>query len=65
MEDYLSAQNKDGPSVGPDSETAPKELSFAEIKYLIENNKADLIPNNKTIPDVLNVCSLKNLVNHD
>jgi hypothetical protein len=55
MGDYLNSQKKDAPSVEPDTKSAPKELSFAEIKYLIENNKVDLIPNNKTIPDVLNV----------
>jgi len=31
------------------------ELSFAEIKHLIETGQAHLIPNNKTIPDRLNV----------
>jgi len=57
MEDYLNSQKKDAPLVEPDTKSAPKELSFAEIKYLIENNKVDLIPNNKAIPDVLNVSS--------
>lgn len=31
-------------------------LTFAELKSLIEQGKTDDIPNNKTIPDTLNVC---------
>ena len=64
MEDYLNSQKKDAPSVEPDAKSALKELSFAEIKYLIENNKVDLIPNNKTIPDVLNVSPSTLLANN-
>lgn len=30
------------------------ELSFAEIKHLIETGQAHLIPNNKIVPDRLN-----------
>jgi hypothetical protein len=57
MEDYLNSQKKDDPLIEPGTKGAPKELTFAEITYLIESNKVDLIPNNKTIPDVLNVSS--------
>ena len=65
LEDYISSQKGGAPKVQPETQGTTKELSFAEIKYLIENNKADLIPNNKNIPDVLNVCSFETLVKRD
>ena len=33
----------------------PRHLSFAELKTLIEQGRTDEIPNNKQIPDKLNV----------
>ena len=42
-----------------DSTSTPDEnpvLSFAELKELIESGNVDKIPNNKIIPERLNVC---------
>jgi hypothetical protein len=33
----------------------PRTLTFAELQALIEQGKTDEIPNNKPIPDELNV----------
>jgi len=35
----------------------PRVLTFMEIKDLIEQDRTDQIPNNKHIPDTVNVCS--------
>lgn len=40
---------------GGGSEINIKTLTFAEIKHLIETGQTHLIPNNKIIPDELNV----------
>jgi len=42
------------PSDAPRSE--PRVLTFTELKDLIEQGKTDQIPNNRVIPDGLNVC---------
>jgi hypothetical protein len=33
----------------------PKTLTFAELQALVEQGKTDEIPNNKHIPDAINV----------
>jgi len=38
-----------------DNEEDPRILTFAELKDLIETGQLDQIPNNKVIPDGLNV----------
>ena len=55
MEEYMDSQRKDTPKADVETQETTKELSFAEIKNLIETGRADLIPNNKTIPDLVNV----------
>ena len=42
------------PYTDPGVET-PKTLTFAELQALIEQGRTDDIPNNKQIPDALNV----------
>jgi hypothetical protein len=37
------------------SQQPERVLTFAELKALIESGREDLIPNNKVIPDALNV----------
>jgi hypothetical protein len=63
--DFEHAQKKDGGDASPISvaPVAPDDadvehpgvLSFAQLQALIEAGKADLIPNNKIIPEELNV----------
>ncbi|KIM33832.1 hypothetical protein M408DRAFT_18832 [Serendipita vermifera MAFF 305830] len=53
MEEYLNSQKTNAPETNTEAQSATKELSFAEIKHLIETNRADEIPNNKTIPDIV------------
>lgn len=38
-----------------DQPAVPKTLTFAELQTLIEQGKTDEIPNNKHIPDAINV----------
>ena len=45
------ATTEDNPSAADES----RVLSFAELKSLIELGKTDQIPNNKHIPDAINV----------
>ncbi|KAI0080440.1 hypothetical protein K474DRAFT_1704744 [Panus rudis PR-1116 ss-1] len=68
VEDILSYQTANaslnGPSVStqtaattavhPAASEEPRELSFAELKELIEQGKTDQIPNNDLIPNQLN-----------
>lgn len=56
------AQVDDSPAISvqdsaPETETGDttRVLSFAELKELIESGRVDQIPNNKHIPDKLNV----------
>ncbi len=44
----------------PEATTAqdPPTLTFAELQTLIEQGKTDEIPNNKHIPDAINVVSI-------
>lgn len=44
-----------GPGPGKDEICV---ITFTELKVLIENRREDLIPNNKIIPDMLNVSSV-------
>lgn len=39
----------------PQGEEEPRVLTFTELKELIETGRLDQIPNNKVIPDALNV----------
>lgn len=57
MEEYQTYISKRNNVQSPtdQAEEEPKQLSFAEIKQMIENGQAHLIPNNKTIPERLNV----------
>lgn len=41
--------------VSPSIPEAPRTLTFAELQSLIEQGKMDEIPNNKHIPDTINV----------
>jgi hypothetical protein len=41
--------------VSPSIPKAPRTLTFAELQSLIEQGKMDEIPNNKHIPDTINV----------
>jgi hypothetical protein len=41
--------------VSPSIPEAPRSLTFAELQSLIEQGKTDEIPNNKHIPDTINV----------
>ena len=41
--------------VYPSAPGAPRALTFAELQSLIEQGKTDEIPNNKHIPDTINV----------
>jgi len=41
--------------VSPSIPEAPRILTFAELQSLIEQGKTDEIPNNKHIPDTINV----------
>ena len=41
--------------LGEEQGKEPRHLSFAELKTLIEQGRTDEIPNNKQIPDKLNV----------
>jgi len=42
-------------SFSPDNADETRTLTFAELKELIETGKVDQIPNNKVIPEALNV----------
>jgi len=44
--------------VSPSIPEVPRTLTFAELQSLIEQGKTDEIPNNKHIPDTINVVSL-------
>jgi hypothetical protein len=48
------------PPSAPESSSSgePTILTFTQIKELIEQGKTDLIPNNRHIPDALNVSYL-------
>jgi hypothetical protein len=41
-----------------DQAVSPPILTFAELQTLIEQGKTDEIPNNKHIPDAINVVSI-------
>jgi hypothetical protein len=41
--------------VPPTIPETPRTLTFSELQMLIEQGKTDEIPNNKYIPDVINV----------
>jgi hypothetical protein len=41
--------------VSPSIPEAPRTLTFAELQSLIEQGKMEEIPNNKHIPDTINV----------
>ncbi|KAI0267404.1 hypothetical protein BC834DRAFT_76507 [Gloeopeniophorella convolvens] len=41
----------------PADQEVPRTLTFAELQALIDQGKTDQIPNNKHIPDALNVSS--------
>jgi hypothetical protein len=45
-------------AVSPPILETPRTLTFAELQTLIEQGKTDEIPNNKHIPDVINVVSI-------
>lgn len=47
----------DGAQVDPPSTDENRVLTFAELKELIESGNMDKIPNNKIIPETLNVRS--------
>ena len=42
--------------VDPEGPVTARTLTFTELQALIEQGKTDKIPNNKHIPDDLNVC---------
>jgi hypothetical protein len=48
-------QNTDKSESSEGTEVTERVLTFAEIKHLIETDQTHLIPNNKVIPDELNV----------
>ena len=41
--------------VSPSIPESPRTLTFAELQSLVEQGKTDEIPNNKHIPDTINV----------
>jgi len=45
-------------AVSPPILETPRTLTFAELQTLIEQGKTDEIPNNKHIPDAINVVSI-------
>jgi hypothetical protein len=55
--DATTAQDQPEAASPPILET-PKTLTFAELQTLIEQGKTDEIPNNKHIPDTINVVSI-------
>ena len=59
-EDTVTQNQEVSPST-PASET-PKTLTFAELQSLVEQGKTDEIPNNKHIPDSINVVSISHSV---
>lgn len=56
LSDETGADNPE-PSLAPADES--RTLSFAELKALIEEGKTDEIPNNRQIPNELNVGSMR------
>jgi hypothetical protein len=44
--------------VSPSMPETPRTLTFAELQSLVEQGKTDEIPNNKHIPDAINVVSI-------
>jgi hypothetical protein len=52
-------------AVPPVIAEAPKALTFAELQTLIEQGKTDEIPNNKHIPDAINVVFILRYPNDD
>ena len=73
--DATTAQDQPQAASPPILET-PRTLTFAELQTLIEQGKTDEIPNNKHIPDIINVvpisyavlatmCSVHNIHIHD
>lgn len=47
------------PSVDPPVTDETRVLSFAELQQLIETGKVDQIPNNKVIPEAINVSAVE------
>jgi hypothetical protein len=51
----FSAERSRNQSIIESAAETPRTLTFAELQTAIEQGKIDEIPNNKHIPDVLNV----------
>ena len=51
-----STSNVNGAQVNSSTTDENRVLTFAELKELIESGNVDKIPNNKIIPETLNVC---------
>lgn len=58
------ASNSASAPAASSDDAEPVVLSFAQLQALIEAGKADQIPNNKIIPDELNVRACPCLVSH-
>ena len=57
-----SASSSEEQATPSEGVSEPHILSFAELKELIEQGKTDQIPNNRTIPETLNVCTSMTVV---